>query len=254
VRSALVIGAMLAAMSVSSVTAAGGQTRPALRAFEGPRDPRDIDLNDLVPLAGRIDAVWYVPAGRTRPQVAVAWHFYDRRPVLGWNDPRRYVLTLWNPEKQTPGSARWVPHMLIRAAPFELVGRAVRLADVTRDGHDDLLVTVLCSDCNHSTAVVSLYATFGNAVRRILGSGVFGVAKGPGRDAVVRGRVIAETAWGARHGLVWFDEPRGGTSVCCPAYRLQTFMRWGPKGWRTVRRKRVRPEADHLVTTGYPLP
>jgi hypothetical protein len=170
VRSALVIGAMLAAMSVSSVTAAAGQTRPALRAFEGPRNPRDIDLNDLVPLAGRIDAVWYVPAGRTRPQVAVAWHFYDRRPVLGWNDPRRYVLTLWNPEKQTPGSARWVPHMLIRAAPFELVGRAVRLADVTRDGHDDLLVTVLCSDCNHSTAVVSLYATFGNAVRRILGS------------------------------------------------------------------------------------
>jgi hypothetical protein len=147
-----------------------------------------------------------------------------------------------------------VPHTLIRASPFILVGQAVRLADVTGHGHDDLLVTVMCSDCNHSTAVVSLYATFGNAVRRILGSGVFGVAKGPGRDAVVHGRVISETAWGARHGLVWFDEPRGGTAVCCPAYRLQTFMRWGPKGWRTVRRKRVRPEADHLVRTGYPFP
>jgi hypothetical protein len=250
---ALLITAMVALVSISTVTATGQPVRPALRPFEGPPNPRDIDLNDLVPRAGRIDAVWYVPSGRTRPQVAVAWHFFDRRPVLGWNDPRRYVLTLWHPEKQTPGSARWVPHMLIRASPFGLVGRAVRLADVTRDGHDDLLVTVMCSDCNHLTAVVSLYATFGNAVRRILGSGVFGVAKGTGRDAVVRGRVISETAWGARNGLVWFDEPRGGTSVCCPAYRLQTFMRWGPKGWRTVRSKRVRPEADHLVTTGYPL-
>jgi hypothetical protein len=244
----------MAVGSVSAVAAPGVQTRLALRAFEGPRNPREIDLNDLVPRVGRIDAVWYVPAGGTRPQVAVSWHFLDRRPVLGWTDPRRYVLTLWNPEKQTPGSARWVPHTLIRASPFTLVGQAVRLADVTRDGHDDLLVTVMCSDCNHGTAVVSVYATFGNAVRRILGSGVFGVAKGPGRDAVVRGRVISETAWGTRHGLVWFDEPRGGTSVCCPAYRLQTFMRWGPQGWRTVRHRRVRPEADHLATTGYPPP
>ena len=245
---------MVALLPVSTVTAAGQPTRPPVRAFQGPRNPRDIDLNDLAPHGGRIDAVWYVPAGGTRPQVAVAWHFFDRRPVLGWNDSRRYVLTLWNPEKQTPGSARWVPHTLIPASPFTLVGQAVRLADVTRDGHDDLLVTVMCSDCNHATAVVSLYATFGKAVRRILGSGVFGVAKGAGRDAVVQGRVISETAWGARRGLVWFDEPRGGTSVCCPAYRLQTFMRWGPRRWRIVRHRRVRPESDHLVTSGYPLP
>jgi hypothetical protein len=254
VRSALLIAAVVAAVSVGTVTATGRPVRPPLRAFEGPRNPKDLDLNDLVPLAGRIDAVWYVPAGRTRPQVAVAWHFVDRRPVLGWNDPRRYVLTLWNPERQTPGSARWVPHTLIRASPFVLVGRSVRLADVTRDGHDDLLVTVMCSWCNHGTAVVSLYATFGTVVRRILGSGVLGVTKGTGRDAVVHGRVISETAWGARRGLVWFDEPRGGAAVCCPAYRLQTFMRWGPRGWRIVRRRRVRPETDHLVMTGYPLP
>jgi len=245
---------MVALVCVNAVTAGERPVRPTLHVFEGPPNPRDIDLNHLVPRAGRIDAVWYIPAGRSRLQVAVAWHFFDRRPVRGWNDPRRYVLTLWHPDKQTSGSARWVPHTLIRASPFVLVGQAVRLADVTRDGHDDLLVTVMCSDCNHATAVVSLYATFGNSVRRILGAGVFGVVKGSGRDAVVRGRVISETAWGARHGLVWFDEPGGGTAVCCPAYRLQTFMRWGPKGWLTLRTKRVRPEGDHLVMTGYPLP
>jgi hypothetical protein len=112
----------------------------------------------------------------------------------------------------------------------------------------------MCSDCNHATAAVSVYATFAHKVRWIYGSGGIGVAKGPGRDAVVPGRHIAETAWGARRGLIWFDEPWGGTSVCCPTYRLQTFMRWGPYGWRTVLQRKVRPADDHLVLQGYPLP
>jgi hypothetical protein len=253
-HSAFVIATVAALLSVGAVAAAGPPTRPAVYAFEGPRNPRNLDLSNLVPRSGRVDAVWYVSAGRTRPQVAVAWHFSDRHPVLGWSDPRRYVLTLWSPKSEKPGSARWIPHTLIRASPFVLVGQSVRLADVTGDGHDDLLVTVMCDGCNHATAVVSIYATFGDAVRRILGSGVFGVAKGRGRDAVVRGRVISETAWGARRGLVWFDGPSGGSSVCCPAFRLQTFTRWGPNGWRTVLRRRVRPQADRLVITGYPLP
>jgi hypothetical protein len=253
VRSGLVIAALVALVSVGTVAASERPSVPVLRSFVGPRDPRELDLNDLVPAAGRVDAVWYVAAGRTRPQVAVAWHFLDRRLVLGWDDARRYVLTLWNPEKQTSGSARWQPHTLIRASPFALVGRSVRLADVTGDGHDDLLVTVMCDGCNHATAVVSIYATFGARVRRIYGTGVLGVAKGKGRQVVVHGRVISETAWGARHGLVWFDQPEG-TAVCCPTYRVQTFIRWTPTGWRTLRRQRVKPENDRLVMTGYPLP
>lgn len=253
-RAVLLLSAVAALVAVGVGGAAGPRPRPVLRGFEGPRDPRELDLDRLVPPAGRLDAVWYVPAGRTRPQVAVAWHFFDRRPVRGWDDPRRYSLTLWSPESRPWRRARWVPHVLIRASPYGLVGRSVRLADVTGDGHDDLLVTVMCSDCNHATAAVSVYATFGKRVRRILGSGRLGVAKGRGRDAVVGGRVISETAWGARNGLVWFDEPQGGTAVCCPAHRLQTFMRWGRSGWRTVARRRVRPGNDRLVTSGYPLP
>jgi hypothetical protein len=213
-----------------------------------------LDLNELVPRSGRLNYVWYVPPGRTVPQVAVAWEFRDARPVRGWNDARRYALTPWSPERQRYGLARWVPHTLIHASPFRFDRRSVRLADVTRDGHDDLLVTVMCSDCNHATAAVSVYATFAHKVRRIYGSGGLGVAKGPGRDAVVRGRHIAETAWGARQGLIWFDEPRGGISVCCPAYRLQTFMRWRPQGWRTVLQRKVRPADDQLMMQGYSLP
>ena len=156
-------------------------------------------------------------------------------------------MTLWNPERIKPASARWVPHTLIRASPFPLSGRSIRLADVTGDGHDDLLVTVACSDCNHGAAAVSIYASFGREVRRIYGRGYLGVAKGRGADAFVQGRLISETFWGARDGLVWFDEPRGGSSVCCPAFRLQTYLRWTEHGWRTVSSRRVSPKNDPLT-------
>jgi hypothetical protein len=175
--------------------------------------------------------------------------------VIGWDDRRRYVLTLWNPENMTAASATWVPHTLIRSSPYPLLGRSVRLADVTGDGHDDLLVTVVCGDCNHATAVASVYAAFGHSVRRIYGgSGVIRVAKGPGPDATVHGRLMSETAWGARHDLLWFDQPSGDESVCCAPYRLQTFLRWDGHGWRTVRRRRVRPGHDGLLAHGYPAP
>jgi hypothetical protein len=178
-------------------------------------------------------------------QVVVAWQFRDPRPVVGWTDAR---------ENLTPGSAKWVPHTLIRASPFPLDDRSVRLADVTGDGRDDFLVTVLCSECNHGTAVVSIYAQIHGRVRTIYGRGYLGVAKGAGLDAGVQGRVVSETAWGARHRLVWFDVPVGGSSVCCPAYRLQTFMRWTSYRWRTVALRHASPTHDPLLEQGYPAP
>jgi hypothetical protein len=239
---------------VDAAVAAAPASRPAPPPVEGTPNPRDLDLADLVPRSGRLDYVWYVPAGRAVPQVVVAWHFRDRRPVVGWDDHRRYVLTLWSPEDVTPGAARWVPHTLIRASPFPLVGRSVRLADVSGDGHDDLLVTVMCSECNHATAVASIYAQIRGRVRRIYGHGYLGVVKGPGHDAGVHGRVISETGWGARDGMVWFDTPVGGSSVCCPAFRLQTFLRWTSHGWRTVAQRHASPTHDPLLKYGYPAP
>jgi len=169
------------------------------------------------------------------PQIVVGWHFRDR-----------YAVTLWNPERRTAGSALWVPHPLIRASPFPLGGTSVRLADVTGDGHDDVLITIACNLCNHGTEVVSVYATFGDKVRHIYGDSYFAVEKERGPPARVHGRVIGETSWGARGGLLWFDEPRGGESVCCPAFRLQTFMRWTTHGWRVVARRRVSPNDDPM--------
>lgn len=244
----------LASFLVGVGVAATAAVRPAPRPFEGAPNPHELDLADLVPASGTADYVWYIPAGKTLPQVAVAWHFRDRRPVVGWDDERRYVLTLWSPEDGTPGSTRWVPYSLIRASPFPLIGPSIRLADVTGDGHDDLLVTVMCSDCNHATAIVSIYGQIGGKVQRIYGDGYLGVVQGPGRDAGVHGRVISETAWGARDGLVWFDTPAGGSSVCCPAFRLQTFLRRTARGWRTVAQRRASPTHDPLLRQGYPAP
>jgi len=246
---------VLTAVATASVSlgpaGAASDLPPTLDRFEGPPHARDVDLNDLVPEQGRVDAVWYVPAGRGRGEIAISWHYAAPRAVRGWPFRRRYALTLWHPEHVRAALASWTPHTLIRASPFPIVGRAVRLADVTGDGHDDLLVTVECSDCNHATAAVSIYATFGDKAHRIYGSGVL---TGGSSDVAVHGRVISETAWGARRGIVWFDEPRGGTAVCCPAYRLQTFMRWRRTGWRVVAQRMVRPDRDRLVYSGYPPP
>lgn len=251
------LGLLLSLSFFAAVTmrAAASAGEPAPRALDGSPSARQLDVNDLVPAAGRVDGVWYVPRGRGRPQVVVAWQFRDARAVVGWPDRRRYVLTLWNRERVAGGSAHWVPHTLIRASPFPIVGQAVRLADVTGDGHDDLLVTVLCSECNHAVASVSVYATFGNTIRRIYGRGSFSVATGPGHNATVGGREITETAWGEQRGLIWFDAPWGREQpVCCPRFRMQTFLRWTGNGWRTVWRHRTRPGKDRLVARGYPLP
>jgi hypothetical protein len=245
----------ITARTDSGAAAARPSSAPRLHPFEGTATAEDLDLAELVPVAGRLDHLWYVPAGRSVPRVVVAWQFRARRTIPAWTDPRRYVLTVWSPRHATPGEAEWFPQTLIRASPFSLSGRSLRLADVTGDGNDDFLVTVVCSDCNHSTAVASIYTTSGGKTRKIYGVGVIGVAKGRGApDAQVKGRPITETAWGARGGLVWFDAPDGGSSVCCPTFRLQTFLRWTGHGWRVAYRKRVPPTRDSLIRRGFPAP
>jgi hypothetical protein len=208
-------------------------------------DARTLDLKDLVPSTGRIDHVWYVPAGRTVPEVVLAWS-YRGRHVLSAPSDERYALTLWHPDHVTVGwTARWRPQTLVQDSPFPFGSTSVRTADVTGDGHPDLLVTIECNGCNHAAASVSIFADVGRKIRRIYGQGFFDGSKG--EHVGVRGRTILETAWGAWKGLVWFDEPRGGGAVCCPAYRLQTFLRWQRGRWRTVMSRKLLPARDHFL-------
>jgi hypothetical protein len=199
-------------------------------------DPHDLNFADLVPRDGVIDRAWFVPAGRGDPQLAVAWH-RGTAPAAG-RDDRLWNLTLWVPEGIS--GRRWVPHRLIVASPYPIedwVGRSgVELADVTGDGQADLLVSVGIAGSNHAATLISVFATVDGRVRRIYGFGFD--QDGFGRRAY--GRPITETSWGARNGMLWFDEPRGGKSVCCPDYRLKYRLRWTGSGWRRVSEHRVR--------------
>jgi hypothetical protein len=210
----------------------------------GPRDPHELDLAALVPPSGRIDHVWYVPAGRKVPEVVVGWSYRGRHVASTLSDTR-YALTVWHAAHVTTGSASWSPHTLFRGSPFPFGWTSVRSADVTGDGHRDLLVTVECDGCNHGTAAVSIYADEADTIRRIYGRGFLDGSKG--EHVGVRGRVIVETAWGARRGLVWFDEPRGGIAVCCPAFRVQTFLRWRNGHWHQVLTRKLAPTSDHFL-------
>jgi hypothetical protein len=217
------------AVPVSSSTLHAILTPYNVRGF----DAHDVDLADVVPRDGAVDGVWFVPAGTTVPQLAVAWH-------RGRGEARLWNLTLWTPEKARNPGTRWRPQRLITRSPIPILdweGNAgVRLADVTGDRHDDLLVALGIPGSNHVATLVSVFSG-APPYHRIYGFGYQEVDK-RGRQAF--GRLISETEWGARDGLLWFKEPRGGRSVCCPDYFLRYELRWNGHGWDRVSERRIR--------------
>jgi hypothetical protein len=77
----------VAGRTVSAASQAAASAPVPVQAVDGSPDPRDIDLDHLVPSRGRIDYVWYVPAGRAAPAVVVGWSYRDcascLRPRIG---------------------------------------------------------------------------------------------------------------------------------------------------------------------------
>jgi hypothetical protein len=165
------------------------------------------------------------------------------RHVPGTLTDRRYALTVWR--RKRPG--HWMPTTLFTGSPFPFQESSVRTSDVTGDGHRDLLVTIECNGCNHAVSTAAVYADVDGHMRRIYGDGFLDGSKGQGIG--VPGREITETAWGAWKGTIWFDEPGYGTqsSICCPVYRLQTFLRWEGARWRTVMRRKLEPGHDNFL-------
>lgn len=222
------------------------------RVVAGSDDPHGLDLAQLVPSGGTINHVWFVPQGRGRTQLLVAWQ-RGRNADDDRRDPRRYALTLWNPEGRVKGRGYeprdWVPHPLVTGSPFPIAdsrgGSAIRLADVTGDGRVDLLVTIGCTGCNHGTSVVFVATTFGRQVRKIYGRG-FLSTKDP--KVGVHGRVISEADWGSKNGLLWFDTY---AEHWLSDKRILTFLKWTGHGWRTVsRRQTTSKEIERLHLHG----
>jgi hypothetical protein len=193
----------------------------------------------------RIEHVWRVPAGTGVAEV-----------VVGWSRPGRCAISKVMPAGRCYGLTvrrRVGPSTtLFSHSPFPFEPTSVRTADVTGDGHKDLLVTIECSECNHAAAAAAVYADVGGRMRLIYGNGFIDSTVG----ASVPGRPITETAWGARRGMVWFDVPHYGpqSSICCPDYRVQTFLRWAGDQWRTVRTVRVSPDHAYLDNPPVPAP
>jgi hypothetical protein len=237
---------VLCALAVSGCT-----IQPLVRSSAPqPSDRLSLLPPNAVPTAGKVEHVWTVPAGTTVPELVVGWSRRDPRCRLGDVNSTGYChgLTIWR--RSRPG--HWMPTTLFRRSPFPFKTTSVRTADVTGDGHRDLLVTIECSACNHAAATATVYADVDGRVTRIYGQGSFDwspVLHTPGQS-------IVETAWGARHGLVWFDEPHYGphSSMCCPDYRVQKFLRWKGGRWHTVKTRRVAPGHAYLDQRPVPAP
>lgn len=193
----------------------------------------------LVPAGGKIEHVWRVPAGTGVAEVVVGWSRRGCRLFKANPVGRCYALTVWRRNRHTT---------LFSHSPFPFQPTSVRTADVTGDGHRDLLVTIECNQCNHAASAAAVYADVASRMRRIYGNG-FVDWSGGRRTVGTPGREIVETAWGARRGLVWFDVPHYGpqSSMCCPDYRVQTFLRWDRTRWLTVARRKVSAEHDNFL-------
>lgn len=190
----------------------------------------------LVPAGGKIEHVWRVPAGTGVAEVVVGWSRRGCRLFKGNPVGRCYALTVWRHGGHTT---------LFSHSPFPFQPTSVRTADVTGDGHRDLLVTIECNVCNHAAATAAVFADQNGRMRLIYGSRLYEWSPGIGTP----GRSIVETAWGARRGLVWFDEPHYGpqSSMCCPDYRVRTFLRWDGTRWMTVATRKASAEHDNFL-------
>jgi hypothetical protein len=195
--------------------------------------------SSIVPPGGRLERVWHVPAGTGSAEDVVGWSRRGCPLFKGTPAGRCYALTVSRRGRHTT---------LFSHSPFPFLATSVRTADVTADGHEDLLVTIECNACNHAVSAAAVYADVGDRMRRIYGNGFFDWSGGRGTVGVP-GRQIVETAWGARRGMVWFDEPHYGphSSMCCPDYRVQTFMRWDGSSLRTVKTRKVSAEHDNFL-------
>lgn len=207
------------------------------RAADAPRtaDPPKIarsqrsstpSLAYLVPPDASVQNAWNLPAaGGVPEQIAVTW----KRQAYS-DDYPEHALVIW--ERSRPGTV-WRPiHVLSDyryAQKVNVYSIGVQLADVTGDGHLDVLVrqdtggTALCGDYD-------LLATAAGRVRAIFSADECyddtAIALRPGELVIDRG----------------FQYAPGGEHIH-PVFRTwrRTVKRWDGRRFRTVRRQVIAP-------------
>jgi hypothetical protein len=167
----------------------------------------------VAPAGAKIDRGWLIPRTRTEPQqLLVQWH---RTELVAPKGGRPYPYVVWRLVLLT-GQMR---HVVLTGPTVLGPIEEIRLADVTGDGHLDVLVHD--QQGNHGCGPTKVVAT----VR--------------GRPRTVFAADWCETSWHVRRGVLHVDEPRGGTSVCCPSHRLLSTYRWNGRRLVVAERRLV---------------
>jgi hypothetical protein len=206
---------------------------PVVARVRGPNDPHDFDLSLLIPHGTRLRQAWFIHGGRLPDQVLVEWVRSSTVSIYGFDFPDvvPWGLTVWTqtPQKPADFQAPWrgVAIPLLRVAPGAPFLR-VAIADVTSDGHPDVLVEQY-PQTNHDCGPHQAVATVAD-----------------GTTWRVFSASLCETPLRGSHGRLALDLPyyRRGDSVCCWSDVEKLRLRWNGKRYSTV--------SDRIVPTTKP--
>jgi hypothetical protein len=196
---------------------------PLIATARGPNDPHGFDLSLLIPRGARLRQVWFLHGGRQADQVLVEWVRSRTVSLYGHHFPDtvRWGLTVWTQTPRRPGDyqAPWkgVAIPLLKLAPGAPNMR-VGLADVTSDGHPDLLVEQY-PHTNHRCGPRQVVATLPH-----------------GTTWRIFRAWLCETTLHGSSGLLALDLPyyESGDSVCCSSKVEKLRQRWNGRRYVTV--------------------
>ena len=161
------------------------------------------------PPSAAVDRVWRM----TDPQqVLVEWHRSERVAPKGGTP---YPNVVWRLVLVTDGK----PFSVLTGPTVLNPIDDVQLVDLTRDGRLDVFVHD--DEGNHGSGPTRIVATTER------------------RPRVIFNAYWSETYRTFSNGTFYVDEPRGGTSVCCPDFRLLSAYRWNGRRLALVMRRLV---------------
>jgi hypothetical protein len=178
-------------------------------------NPHEFDLSMLVPQRARVRQVWFIHGGSRPEQILVEWIRNASPAIFAQDIPDSipWGLTLWTPSrrKDADDQVRWigVALPLLKVSPAVENLRVVT-ADVTGDGHPDVLVEQY-PHTNHGCGPHEVVATMPDRTSwRIFHTS------------------LCETTLRGVRGLLALDLPdyRNGDSVCCPSRIDKVRFRW----------------------------
>lgn len=197
----------------ATVKSGAAERLPVVAETRGPADPHEFDLSLLVPRGARLRQIWVLHGGRRPDDMLIEWVRSTTVSLYGeaFRDTVRWGLTLWT---QTPRSrgyqAPWkgfaVP--LLTLAPGA-PGLRVAVADVTSDGHPDVLVEQY-PHTNHGCGPHQAVARLARGTWQLFRAS------------------LCETTLRGVEGLLALDLPlyEPGDSVCCPSKVEKRRLRW----------------------------